>query len=126
MSGLEFDSTILPPNTRKGIMQLKPAKGFEDYYMVSPCGKLFSRKTLKEIKLKDNGRGYKIHTTRLKGVTVRVRLHRVIAETFIPNPENKPIVNHKNGDKQYNHASNLEWNTVSENTSHAWQMGLRK
>ena len=54
------------------------------------------------------------------------KAHRLIATNFIPNPENKPIVNHKNGDKQYNHASNLEWNTVSENTSHAWSMGLRR
>lgn len=106
-------------------MQKAAVKGFEDYYEVSTCGKLFSKKTNREIKLKDNCRGYLVHTTRIKGSVVRVKLHRAVAEAFIPNPENKPIANHKDGNKQNNAAWNLEWNTVSENTSHAWQMGLR-
>jgi len=107
-------------------MQVKPAKGFEDYYLVSACGKLFSKKTSKEISIRDNGRGYKVYTTKHKGATIRIRLHRVVAETFLSNPENKPIVNHKDGNKQYNAVNNLEWNTVSENTSHAWKLGLRR
>lgn len=114
------------PKHKERIMQLKPAKGFERHYLVSTCGKLISRKTNKEIKLKDNGRGYKVHVTKSEGKTLRVRLHRVVAETFIPNPKNKPIVNHKDGNKQHNHVDNLEWNTESENTHHAWAMGLRK
>lgn len=129
MNGLEFDSTILPPVQHKHkerIMQIKPVKGFEDHYLVSSCGKLFSKKTSREISLRDNKRGYKVYTTRLKGATIRIRLHRAVAECFIDNPDNKPIVNHKDGDKMNCHVSNLEWNTVSENTSHAWRMGLRK
>lgn len=107
-------------------MILKPVKHLEQHYLVSTCGKLFSAKTLKEIKPKSNGRGYLVHTTRLSTGTVRVRLHRAVAEAFLDNPEGKPLVNHKSGNKQDNSVSNLEWNTHSENTSHAWKYGLRK
>ena len=52
------------------------------------------------------------------------KIHKAVAETFIPNPENKPVVNHKNGNKNKNDVSNLEWVTSSENTQHAYQNGL--
>ncbi|MBL4898530.1 MAG: HNH endonuclease [Colwellia sp.] len=52
------------------------------------------------------------------------RLHRLICQTFIPNPNNKPVVNHKDGVKHNNNLSNLEWTTYSENTQHAHDTGL--
>lgn len=107
-------------------MQLKPVKNLESNYLVSSCGKLFSAKTLKQISPKPNGRGYLVHTTRLATGTVRIRLHRAVAEAFIPNTEDKPIVNHKDGNKQNNADWNLEWSTISENTKHAWISGLRR
>ena len=59
-----------------------------------------------------------------KGVTTRI--HVIIAKVFIPNPENKPEVNHKNGDKLNFSIDNLEWNTKSENMQHAFDTGLHK
>lgn len=53
-------------------------------------------------------------------------VHRVIAETFIPNPNNLPCVNHKDGNKLNNSVDNLEWCTYSENTLHAYHTGLEQ
>lgn len=64
--------------------------------------------------LNENGKGY------------NKRIHRLVAETFIPNPKNKPQVNHKDGNKQNNHYSNLEWCTNRENVIHAYKNKLTK
>ena len=61
---------------------------------------------------------------RIKGK--RYKIHRLVAETFIPNPEDKREVNHKDGNKLNNRADNLEGATRSENQKHAYKIGLQK
>ena len=59
-----------------------------------------------------------------KNVKLNTSIHRLVAITFIPNPENKPIVNHINGNKSDNRVENLEWVTqTSENMIHAHEYG---
>jgi len=65
--------------------------------------------------------GYEIISTRKpNGRTTSARVHRLVAEAYIPNPENKPVINHINGIKDDNRVENLEWATVAENTQHGY------
>lgn len=76
------------------------------------------------IKTRKDKDGYLIvGLTNLNGTLTTARVHRMVAETFIPNPSNCPVVNHKDNIKDNNDVSNLEWVTISYNTKHGYHIG---
>jgi hypothetical protein len=103
----------------------KKVVGYSDY-AVSNNGVVKSLKYGKEkvLKLDINKDGYYIATLSRNGKKKRFRVNRLVAELFIPNPDNLPVVNHKDGNKKNNSVNNLEWSTVAENTQHAYDTGL--
>lgn len=102
----------------------KNIDGYNGIYQVSNLGNVRSlnyNKTgvAKELSPSIKKSGYKMVTLQT-GATVKYHLlHRLVAKAFVPNPENKPVVNHKNGKKYDNRAENLEWVTNRENQLHA-------
>lgn len=116
----------------------KPVKGFKGVYIVSNHGNLKSldrefvdsigrRRPVKGINKScwSDKDGYIVSRISYKGKTHICKLHRLVAEAFIPNIENKPCVNHINGFKSDNEVSNLEWVTVKENNIHAHDLVWR-
>lgn len=108
------------------------AVGFEGRYAVNTDGEIISyvrggRRSMAGGIIFDKKLGRKTYRTVsifLDGKQVGRYFHRLVAEAFIPNPENKPCVNHKDGNKLNNKVENLEWVTFSENVKHAWDEGL--
>ena len=104
----------------------KEIKGFSGKYSVSNTGKIMSHITNKILKPTFSNTGY-THVQLYNDSGSKVLLiHRIVAEAFIDNPENKPEVNHIDGIKSHNSVDNLEWVTTIENYQHAIRIGLRK
>ena len=103
----------------------KDIEGYEGLYQVSNLGNVKSLKRIKEKVLKQkNVKGY--NYVSLSNEVIKKKLvHRLVATTFITNPDNKPQVNHLSGVKTDNNVKNLEWCTASENRIHAFQLGLQ-
>lgn len=115
---------------------IKDVVGLEEYAYVSDKGEVFTKDryilnngtpTLYRGRQKtgtNNGLGYLQVKFTINGKTCRKYIHRMVAEAFIPNPNNFTDVNHKDGNKQNNCVDNLEWVSHSQNISHAIQSGL--
>lgn len=117
----------------------KPVVGYEPLYEVSNLGNIKSLvkrivrkngadfyKKEHPMRICDNGKGYKNLGLTKNGCTKTQFVHRIVCQAFNPNPDNLPEVNHLDGDKANNKASNLEWTTRALNNLHAHRTGLNK
>jgi hypothetical protein len=97
-------------------------------YLVSSEGYIYSRRSNKFLKTQTCAQGYKKVTLHRDKVRKTFKVHRLVAQAFVRNLDtaNASQVNHKDGRKGNNHASNLEWVTPLQNTTHAIETGLHK
>ena len=116
---LLIDSGQILPNEKFYQMEEFPK------YLISPLAKIYGIKSKKILKQQINqGTNYFYISLLTKSSKRRTRpVHRLVAETFVPNFDNKPQVNHKDGNPHNNIFSNLEWVTGKENIQHAIDIG---
>lgn len=104
---------------------MKKVTHLNENYLVDREGRIYNAKTGKEKSQYLNNHGYMTVDFYRNNKATRYKVHRMVAVAFIPNPDNKRVVNHKDGNKSNNHVDNLEWATDSENQLHAYKTGLR-
>lgn len=97
---------------------MKDITGYEGLYAVTSCGKVYSYRSEKFLKPKKTRQGYLAVQLSKNSKYKEFTIHRLVAEAYIDNPNNLPVVNHKNEDKTKNYVGNLEWCTSEYNNSY--------
>lgn len=100
----------------------KPVTGWENVFEVNPLGQVRHFDSKQPVHQYIMNNGYPAISASRSGKKYTLLIHRIVAQTFLTNPENKPQVNHINGIKT--NLANLEWATDKENKHHAWRTGL--
>ena len=94
---------------------MKDIDGYEGLYAITSCGKVWSYRTKKFLKPWFNGCGYLYVGLHKDGKTKKLRVHKLVAEAYIPNPNNLEDVDHIDGNKEHNYINNLQWMTHADN-----------
>lgn len=110
----------------------KDIVGYENEYQINQFGEIRTLKNSPKLKKYDvlkpqisKRNGYVYQMLYKNGKEKLLRVHRLVAMAFLPNPNNLPQVNHKDGNKQNNSVDNLEWCEQSDNMKHAYKNGLQ-
>lgn len=104
----------------------KSINGFQKKYSISNTGKVMSINVKNKKSYLNKATGYIVQSLIDNGKIKTCTVHRLMAKAFIPNPQNKPEVNHINGIKTDNRVENLEWVTRKENVLHSWKIGTSR
>lgn len=105
---------------KMGMEKFKDIDGYEGLYQVTSWGRIFCIKKNRFMTPETTDKGYlRVDLYDTHGKRKHCKVHRLVADAFIPNPDNKPQINHLDGNKQNNSITNLEWCTNAENFLHA-------
>lgn len=99
-------------------MEWKPLKKYDNLYLISDDGQVFSVRSNRVLKPQISSTGYYRVELNMYGIYQKELVHRLVAECFIPNPNNYPVVNHKDENPLNNHVDNLEWCTYKYNSNY--------